>query len=329
MQKMKRTIAIMSIGILVSAASAEEILWDRLQQAKSTESALSLCDAELQRTPDDIYAYFYRAKIKREVGDMAGALDDLNRAIELEPSFSAAYALRAYVKRDQGDEKQFKADLAKSKTVDHILDGLTERIMKDKGDAKAYLERAQHKKDSTPPDIHGAIEDLEAYLLLKDEKRNQMPYIYLATCYKRIGRDDEAIRTLSRGIEDFPDDDGFYQRRMEFRKAVGDLEGSEQDRQKLASFAGAKNTNRIAKLSEHIMTASQQPGTHWVGLLSMRADAYLDVGDIDSAQADVDRALKIDPKNRMARNTLINIEKMKASNKAVLPIAASAAQADR
>jgi tetratricopeptide (TPR) repeat protein len=311
---MKKIVTIIVVAFLGAVASAEELLWDRLQQAKSTEAALELCDAELQRKPKDIYAYFYRAKIKRDAGDMAGALVDLNRAIELEPSFSDAYVLRAYVKKDQGVEKGFEADLAKSKTVDHILDGLSERIRKDKGSAQAYLKRAQHKKYSSPPDIHGAIEDLEAYLVLQDEKRNQMPYIYLANCYKRIGLNGKAIKTLSRGMGDFPDYDWFYQRRMELRKDIGDLKGAEQDRQKLASFAGKNTSKRIAKLSEHIKTASQQPGTSLAGILAMRADAYLDVGDIESAQADVDRALEIDPKNRMARNSLKKIKKQRASN---------------
>jgi tetratricopeptide (TPR) repeat protein len=314
MHEMKKTIATLSISLIVAAASAEEMLWDRLQQAKSTESALELCDAELQRKPSDIYAYFYRAKIKRETGSLAGALEDLNRAIELEPSFSDAYALRAYVKKHQGDEKGFKADLARSRTVDHILDGLSERIQKDKGDAKAYLERAQHKKYSNPPDIHGAIEDFEAYLALQDEKRNQMPYIYLAGCYKRVGLDGNAIKTLSRGIDDFPNFDEFYQRRMELRKEIGDLQGAEEDRKKLASFANRKSSKRIDSLSEHITTASAQPGAHLAGLLAMRAEAFLDVGDIESAQEDVNRAMEIDPNNRMARNALKKLKRQKTSN---------------
>lgn len=315
MQNMKSVITTVSIILLATTTFAEEILWDRLQQAKSSESALELCDAELQRKPGDIYAYFYRAKVKREAGDLAGALSDLNRAIKLEPSFSDAYALRAYVKKEQGDLKGFEADMDKSKTVDHILDGLSERIQKDRRDAKAYLDRAQHKKYSNPPDLHGAIEDFEAYLAIQDEKRNQMPYIYLANCYKRIGLDGKAIKTLSRGIEDFPHFDGFYQRRMELRKEIGDPKGAEEDRRKIASFANKKSRKRIDSLSEHITTASAQPGAHLAGVLAMRAEAYLDVGDIESAQEDVNRAMDIDPKNRMARNALKKLERQRASNK--------------
>lgn len=315
MQNMKSVITTVSIILLATTTFAEEILWDRLQQAKSSESALELCDAELQRKPGDIYAYFYRAKVKREAGDLAGALSDLNRAIKLEPSFSDAYALRAYVKKEQGDLKGFEADMDKSKTVDHILDGLYERIQKDRRDAKAYLDRAQHKKYSNPPDLHGAIEDFEAYLAIQDEKRNQMPYIYLANCYTRIGLDGKAIKTLSRGIEDFPHFDGFYQRRMELRKEIGDPKGAEEDRRKIASFANKKSRKRIDSLSEHITTASAQPGAHLAGVLAMRAEAYLDVGDIESAQEDVNRAMDIDPKNRMARNALKKLERQRASNK--------------
>ena len=70
-----------------------------------------LCSRAIQLDPHLRQACFYRAEMRRELGNLMGALKDLNRSIELDPAFSFAYFQRAFVKGKIGDLRGAIRDL--------------------------------------------------------------------------------------------------------------------------------------------------------------------------------------------------------------------------
>lgn len=55
-------------------------------------------DRAIEAEPDEAYYYFDRAKIKRGSDDRYGAIEDLSKAIELQPRYSNAYNFRGILK---------------------------------------------------------------------------------------------------------------------------------------------------------------------------------------------------------------------------------------
>jgi tetratricopeptide (TPR) repeat protein len=104
-------------------------------------------DEVVTKNPSDPINYNNRAILKQQLGDVAGALADYNRAIELAPNFASAYSNRAYLKFT-------KFLLTKDALADY-----NRAISIDPRYARAYANRAilkYHSKDSA-----GAIADIQ------------------------------------------------------------------------------------------------------------------------------------------------------------------------
>ena len=92
---------------------------------------------ESLRLEHDAETFYRRAQMKMRSHDKAGAIDDLTRAIELDPSFQLAFLLRGAVRRELGDEDGMIADYKRSQELDpdsplQVVSygrfGLTERL---------------------------------------------------------------------------------------------------------------------------------------------------------------------------------------------------------
>lgn len=58
-------------------------------QGKASD-ALCVYDKIIEQTPSLAVAYFERGRVRRQVGDARGAMDDLKRAFQLDPSLAAS-----------------------------------------------------------------------------------------------------------------------------------------------------------------------------------------------------------------------------------------------
>jgi tetratricopeptide (TPR) repeat protein len=105
-------------------------------------------DEVVRKNPSDPINYNNRAILKQQLGDVAGALADYNRAIELAPNFASAYSNRAYVKFT-------KFLLTKDALADY-----NRAISIDPRHARAYANRAMLKYNSLK-DSSGAISDIQ------------------------------------------------------------------------------------------------------------------------------------------------------------------------
>ncbi len=101
--------------LLLLTASAESITGGR------ADEALPALERVLEAHPDHATARFLRGVAQLQLGDLTGARDDLMRAVELDPTDSAAPGVLARVQHELGDEAAAIASLeiALSRGDDH------------------------------------------------------------------------------------------------------------------------------------------------------------------------------------------------------------------
>ena len=68
----------------------------------------------LELDPDDGYRYYLRGNVKSDLGDKKGAIQDYSKAIELDPNDADAYGNRGSAKYDLGDKDGGCLDWSKS-----------------------------------------------------------------------------------------------------------------------------------------------------------------------------------------------------------------------
>jgi tetratricopeptide (TPR) repeat protein len=101
---------------------ADRSIWKAREfgMKKRYPEALKIYDVLLALYPRSGMAFHDRGGLKTSMGDYAGAIDDLTKAIEFDAGNNAAgdsYELRARAKRAKGNEEGAKADEAKAKEV--------------------------------------------------------------------------------------------------------------------------------------------------------------------------------------------------------------------
>ena len=102
-----------------SALSAKEqaLLDAERQQANrrvECEMAIRDLDKVVELSPTFVYAYYNRAFISSKLGNMDAALADLDKAVELYPGFAEAYYNRGLIHLRQGKTQAGIADLSKA-----------------------------------------------------------------------------------------------------------------------------------------------------------------------------------------------------------------------
>jgi len=89
---------------------------EQLQRQRRVECEMCLRDLDkvIELSPTFVYAYYNRAFISAKLANFDAALSDLNRCIELYPNFAEAYYNRGLIYLRQGRSKQGVQDLSKA-----------------------------------------------------------------------------------------------------------------------------------------------------------------------------------------------------------------------
>ncbi|MBI4617708.1 MAG: tetratricopeptide repeat protein, partial [Planctomycetes bacterium] len=169
----------------------------------------------IELDPNYSRAYGNRGVARRAQGDVAGAVADFTRAIELDPSFAAAYSNRGSARREQGDLAGAVADF-------------TRAIELDPNFALAYDNRG--KARYVQGDLAGAVSDYTRATELD-------PNYAGAYCNRGSARRDQgdlagAVGDYTRAIELDPNFAMAYSSRGAARRAQGDLAGALADQSK-------------------------------------------------------------------------------------------------
>ena len=105
-----------SIKSALTAKEQAAIDTERREAARRVECEMAIRDLDkvVELSPTFVYAYYNRAFISSKLGNMDAALADLDKAIELYPAFAEAYYNRGLIHLRQGRMQQGVADLSKA-----------------------------------------------------------------------------------------------------------------------------------------------------------------------------------------------------------------------
>lgn len=133
---------------------------------------------------DSAAGLYDRGNAKRENGDVAGAIADYTRAIELDPKYVDAYVRRAVVKHGQGDLTGAIADYTNAIAIDP-----KSRI--------AYFNRGGARKSNG--DLEGSLSDISKSIEL--EPKNEFGYWARGELYLLLGKPADALADYRRCCE--------------------------------------------------------------------------------------------------------------------------------
>ncbi len=154
---------------------------------KDLKEAINVITKLLEVFPDDYQEYEHRGKIKTEIGDNLGAIEDFDKAIELSPNHDDAYTNRGIVKCRLNDYLGAIEDFSKSIDycdyrarcdLEYIYRAIVRRILKD---------------------YKSAIEDLSK--VINDQRSRSRSLIQIA--YRERGVVKYFIKDFKSAIEDF------------------------------------------------------------------------------------------------------------------------------
>jgi tetratricopeptide (TPR) repeat protein len=174
-----------------------------------------------EREPTTAVGYDDRARFKKSIGDLDGALADYNHAIQLDPKYAAAYNDRANVKRAKHDLDGALAD------YNHVIE-----LSGDK--AIAYYNRAVTKQ--AKGDLDGALADFNPAIQL--DPKNALAYQNRGAVRAMKGDLDGALADYNRAIELNPKDAAAYNNRADLFFSVRNWD------------AALENYNRFLELSK-------------------------------------------------------------------------------
>jgi tetratricopeptide (TPR) repeat protein len=249
--------------------------------------------------------YYDHGLKKQNEGDLDGAIADYSRAIQLNPNYAEAYNNRGHLKGAKGDHDGAIADFDRAIEVDpkHTIsynNRGVERLAKkdfegaiadfnhaielDPKYAKAYYNRGNVK--AAKGDQDGALADFDRAIEL--DPKYTYSYNNRGNAKKARGDFDGAIADFTRAIELAPKDARFYYSRAGGKMAKGDLDGAIADLDRVIEFTG------------------EEPVPH-----AVRGDLYARKKQYAAAIKDVQKAIKLDPKDgdyylSLARYQLFN-----------------------
>lgn len=256
-------------------------------------SALLACSAVINRsqvrTATLATALFYRANSRYSTRDTTGALEDINRSLDLRPDFVPALSLRAAIRTQAGDTKGASADLDRAIASDLNNAGLLSR--------RATLRLSAGN-------LTGAAEDLLE--VVAGSPHDAISYLRLATVLNELGRNKSALDAANRAVDLNRKNTDAYGVRAKIRSDSGDLDGALEDYSRAQT--GAENgvrylvgkadilarTGRPAKALEAIDTALGIDPTHRVALL-LKADILQAQGETAGARSALGQVARTDP----------------------------------
>ena len=296
-----------SFGYLIRVQGDYELserAWEDLQTPKGEDK-----NAAAAPQPKDAEAYLKRGYERWRNGELAAAIVDLSRAIELNSKLADAYYARGLAKNSNGDSKGAISDynqaidldpknvqvyndrgIAKRRTgdIDGAIADYSRAIEGDpKGSKWAYFNRALAKE--VKRDSNGALDDYNHVVELDPKNANALNN--RGELKRSKGDLDGAIADFNSAIEVNSKLAVAYKNRGEAKQAKGNAAGAKED----LKHAGELNPELMSKESPSPKPAApdQDSDENFVN----RGIEKAKNGDLDGAMADFDRAIELNPKD--------------------------------
>jgi len=185
---------------------------DALNEQERWKELLTESTNCIEQLPDWEYGYFRRATAKWGLQNYNGALDDSNKAIEINNKFYIAYDNRGLVRKKLDDYKGAIDDFTKAIEIDNKYAG-------------AYNHRGLAKEELE--DYKGAIADFNIAIEL--DTKDDYSYYLRARANSKLGNYENAIEDYDRAIEIDNKNPNYYIIRGWYREYLGDILGALKD----------------------------------------------------------------------------------------------------
>ena len=260
-------------------------------RAALDEALAEALDEALDRDPDRRPSLLVeRARVRQLLGDLEGAVTDLDRALALDPRLARAWAERGLVRQLQGDREGARQDL-------EAAVGLAPQ------DPRVLATRGILREDQD--DRRGAAADLARGQAL-DPAEPRVHYL-AGVLSKASGRREVAVAALGRAIALDPAYAEAWERRAVVKAELADLAGALTDYERALTLApgharGHYNRGNVrmrlgdaqGALADYDRAIALDP--RFATAFLRRARARVALGAAPSAVADLDAALLLDPR---------------------------------
>jgi len=176
------------------------------------EEALSYFSKSIALQGDIKEAYIHRSSIRSVLGDIEGAIEDLNQVIEMDEKADKSYAVRAYLKSRKGDLKAALADYNRA-------------VELSPSNASHFIGRAAIKEQLEMEESY--LDDLDKAISLSPQ--NYYPYHAKGAWYQNKKENGKALEAYNQAIQIAPDEAGIYLDRGSVHLAEGNPKGALQD----------------------------------------------------------------------------------------------------
>lgn len=232
--------------LLLAQSNADELLEQCVKryQSKEYERALSSCTKAIEADEDNDNAYLIRGVSKFILGDKTG-IQDINRALAINPDSEQGYYIRALVRAITGDVKGATEDSNRFLVLNsYSVDGYSFRamVMLLIDDYKQAIENASQAIQKNPENANGYIMRSFAYILSGNDQQasediekiikiGSEPGAYFFRSIIRVQRGDNkgAMEDLNLAINQKFDEASVYAQRANVRVQMGDMKGAIED----------------------------------------------------------------------------------------------------
>jgi tetratricopeptide (TPR) repeat protein len=278
--------------------------------------ALADLDRAIDLDPSMATGYFARGDLKRVGGDPDGAIADLTIAIQLNPNFPRAYVSRGNAHRNKGEANAAVADFNKA-------------IRLDAKSALAYIGRGMARLPAGT-----AIRDFNRAIRLDPKS----PEAFFGRGWAHFSRGDAAgaISDLTRAIDLNPQHSVAFMFRGEAYRDKGETDRAIADLTEAIRLGvpdwgyayGQRGVERLRKgdfkgalvdLTKSIESHSKQPSrsgatdAKLAALYLSRGTALLGSGDARSSISDLNFAVRMDPSLKRLARPLLNSAQQQSS----------------
>jgi tetratricopeptide (TPR) repeat protein len=255
------------------------------------KSAIENYDKAIEINPKDAEAYFNRGNAKDDLGDKQAAIDDYDKAIEINPNLAEAYYNRGNAKDDLGNKQA-------------AIDDYSKAIEINPNDADAYCNRGD--AEFALGDKQAAIDDFSKAIEINPNDANA--YFYRGLAKSILGDKQAAIDDYNKAIEINQNNATAYNNRGIAKYHLGDKQAAIDDYNKAIeinpNYATAYNNRGNVKAALGDCQAAIDDYTKAIEINPDNASAHNNrgyakykLGKYDDAIEDCNKAIKLDKKN--------------------------------
>jgi len=245
-------------GLDVTAASARVGTCQRTERDGDPDGALTCYDEVLEALPANVEALTFRGWLQVREFDIEDGLEDLDAAVQLDPSATAPYIFRASGRARRGDAPGAVADLA----TFYDNDPADEEVQLAGQFRSAIVDRALD--DCIEGDVTGSLgaeQVVQCYRdVLRVDEGNPVANVYLGWLLARSGvADDLALERLDAGLAADPSLSAGFVFRAALRAHLGDVDGARADLAELEGRELAPDQQAAADQVRSAIEAGEDP----------------------------------------------------------------------